>query len=193
MEARHLERYSAIRRLVSSLEDEPVVANLGPTSIELWNAGHREQKFYTNGAMGLCSSIALGVAPSVNSKVISLDGGGSLLMNLGSLSTIGRARPKNLIIVVWDNEQRGQTGHQPSHTAKGTDLESVARGCGIVKTATVDDLEELSEVFVRALHEDGPWLIVAKIEETGYLPLKVSQPDLTLYRFRRSVGSVDDE
>tara|TARA_B100001750_G_scaffold240568_1_gene250578 strand:+ start:17 stop:598 length:582 start_codon:yes stop_codon:yes gene_type:complete len=193
MEARHLERYSAIRRLVSSLEDEPVVANLGPTSIELWNADHREQNFYTNGAMGLCSSIALGVALSVDSKVISLDGDGSLLMNLGSLSTIGRARPKNLIIVVWDNEQWGQTGHQPSHTAKGTDLESVARGCGIVKTATVDDLEELSEVFIRALHEDGPWLIVAKIEETGYLPLKVFQPDLTLYRFRRSVGSVDDE
>ena len=188
-----MERYRAIRSLISTLEDEPVVANLGPTSIELWNAGHREQNFYTNGAMGLCSSIALGVALSVKSKVIALDGDGSLLMNLGSLSTIGRKQPKNLIIVVWDNEEWGQTGHQPSHTAKGTDLESVARGCGIVKATTVADLEGLSEVFARALQEDGPWLIVAKVEETGYLPLKVFQPDLTLYRFRRSVASLDDE
>ena len=179
-----MERYSAIRRLISSLEDEPVVANLGLTSIELWNAGHREQNFYTNGAMGLCSSIALGVALSVNSKVISLDGDGSLLMNLGSLSTIGRARPKNLIIVVWDNEQWGQTGHQASHTAFGTSLDQVAIGCGIKNTATVHEENELEKAFCHALESPGPWLILAKIEETEHLPYAPIEPEMTLHRFR---------
>jgi sulfopyruvate decarboxylase subunit beta len=77
--------------------------------------------------MGLCSSIALGMAMGTDEQVISLDGDGSLLMNLGTVASIGREQPKNLTVIVWDNEKWGQTGGQTSHTGTGTDLEKVAQ------------------------------------------------------------------
>jgi sulfopyruvate decarboxylase subunit beta len=113
--------------LLEHLGDRPVVANLGPSTDELWHSGDRDRNFYTYGSMGLCSSIALGMALSTDEQVISLDGDGSLLMNMGTIGTIGREVPPNLIVVVWDNEQWAQTGYQASHTAFGTDLEQVAR------------------------------------------------------------------
>ena len=181
-----MHRFEATKLLLKRLVDEPVVANLGPTSDELRHAGHRDRNFYTHGSMGLCSSIALGIALSVPEKVISLDGDGSLLMNLGAIATIGREQPKNLVVVVWDNEEWGQTGHQPSHTSAGTDLEQVARGCSIPGHTTVRTLEELDLAFQQALQTDGPWFIVAKIQETGYLPVAPIEPEMTLYRFRAS-------
>ena len=181
-----LHRLEATKLIMSQLGDEPVVANLGPTTDELWHAGHRDRNFYTFGSMGLCSSNALGMALSVPDKVISLDGDGSLLMNMGTIATIGQEQPKNLIVVVWDNEEWGQTGHQDSHTAKGTDLEQIAQSCSIRNTATVRDLESLDDVIQKAMNEDGPWFIVAKIEEQGYMPVSPIEPEMTLYRFRNS-------
>ena len=129
------------------------------------------------------------MALSTEEQVISLDGDGSLLMNLGAIATIGREQPKNLIVVVWDNEQWGQTGHQPSHTAKGTDLAQVAQSCSISHTAVVSDLEELEGVFQTALREEGPWFIVAKIQEAEYMPVAPIEPEMTLYRFRNSFSA----
>ena len=188
-----MHRFEATKLLLKRLVDEPVVANLGPTSDELRHAGHRDRNFYTHGSMGLCSSIALGIALSVPEKVISLDGDGSLLMNLGAIATIGREQPKNLVVVVWDNEEWGQTGHQPSHTSAGTDLEQVARGCSIPGHTTVRTLEELDLAFQRALETDGPWFIVAKIQETDRLPVAPIEPEMTLYRFRNSYLQVEPE
>ena len=179
-------RLDATRVVLKHIGDLPIVSNLGPTTDELWHAGHRARNFYTYGAMGLCSSIALGMALCIEEKVVSLDGDGSLLMNMGTIATIGREKPRNLTVVVWDNEEWGQTGHQPSHTALGTDLEKVARACGIPSTATVFDLEELESVFQEALGSDGPWFIVAKIQETEYLPVAPIEPEVTLHRFRES-------
>ncbi len=172
--------------LLKHVGDMPVVANLGPTSDELWHAGPRDRSFYTYGSMGLCSSVALGMALSTGEKVVSLDGDGSLLMNMGTIATIGREAPKNLIVIVWDNEQWAQTGNQASHTAFGTDLEQVALGCGIACTATVRDEEELEAIFLQSLGNDGPWFIVAKVEEEGYLPVAPVEPEMTLYRFRQT-------
>jgi sulfopyruvate decarboxylase subunit beta len=181
-----LHRLEATKLILGHLNDEPVVANLGPTTDELWHAGHRDRNFYTYGNMGLCSSIALGMALSTEEKVISLDGDGSLLMNLGTIASIGREKPRNLVVVVWDNEEWAQTGHQSSHTAMGTDLEKVAQSCSIPRTATVNNLEDLEAVFCDALEQDGPWFIVAKIEETEYMPVAPIEPEMTLYRFRKS-------
>ena len=177
-------RLEATRLILEQAGQRPIVANLGPTSDELWHAGHRDRNFYTYGSMGLCSSIALGMALSTKEQVISLDGDGSLLMNMGAIATIGREQPRNLIVVVWDNEEWAQTGHQPSHTATGTELDQVARGCGIRNTVVVSDLEELKSVFSNALDSEGPWFIVAKIQEEEYLPVAPVEPEFTLYRFR---------
>ena len=179
-------RFEATQLILRHAGDRPIVSNLGPTTDELWHAGHRDRNFYTYGNMGLCSSIALGMSVSTDEQVIALEGDGSLLMNLGSIATIGREQPKNLIVVVWDNEEWAQTGHQSSHTAHGTDLEQVAQSCSIPHTATVTDLEELETVFRTALEQEGPWFIVAKTQETDYLPVAPIEPELTMYRLRDS-------
>ena len=181
-----MHRFEATQLILRHSGDRAIVGNLGPTSEELRHAGHRDRNFYTYGNMGLCSSLALGMALGTKEQVISLDGDGSLLMNLGTIATISRESPKNLIVIVWDNEQWGQTGHQPSHTAMGTDLEQVAHSCGISNTATVHELEDLDAVFQTALNQDGPWFIVAKIQETEYMPVAPVEPEFTLYRFRNS-------
>ena len=186
-----MRRFDATKLLLSHIDEEAIVSNLGPTSDDLWHAGQRDRNFYVHGSMGLCSSIALGMALTVPEKVVSLDGDGSLLMNLGTIATIGRERPANLIVVVWDNEEWGQTGHQPSHTAYGTDLEGVARACGLTQVATVTTLEELDQVFQQSLQEDGPWFIVAKIEEVEYLPASPKEPELNVYRFREAFRQVE--
>ena len=181
-----MHRFSATKMILANVGDTAVVSNLGPSSDELWHAGHRDRNFYTYGSMGLCTSIALGMSISTDEKIVALDGDGSLLMNMGTIATVGREKPSNLIVIVWDNEQWAQTGYQPSHTAFGTDLEQVAKSCGISKTATVSDEEELQSVFLQAMSEDGPWFIVAKIEEEEYLPVAPVEPEMTLYRFRKT-------
>ena len=179
-------RFDGIKLVLKHAGNSPIVSNLGPTSNDLWHASQRSRNFYTYGGMGLCSSIALGIALSTEEKVISLDGDGSLLMNMGTIASIGREKPRNLIVVVWDNEEWAQTGHQVSHTAMGTDLELVARGCGISKTAIVSKEEELEDVFKTALNSDGPWFIVAKIQEKDPLPFAPREPEMNLYRFRET-------
>ena len=187
-----MHRLSATRMLLRHAGDRTIVGNLGPTSDELRHAGHRDRNFYTYGAMGLCSSIALGMALSTDEQIISLDGDGSLLMNMGTIATIGREKPSNLIVIVWDNEQWGQTGHQVSHTAFGTDLEKVARACGIAQVATVRKEHELESAFLRSLAEDGPWFIVAKVEEEDYLAIAPVETEITLYRFRNTFCSLPE-
>ncbi len=173
--------------LLGIIGDLPIVSNLGPTSDELWHAGHRSRNFYTHGAMGLCSSLALGMALATKEEVISLDGDGSMLMNMGTIASIAREKPRNLSVIVWDNEEWGQTGHQPSHTSTGTDLEQVAQSCGISNTATVSTEEALKAIVQTALASDGPWFIVAKIQEAeAYLPRAPIEPEMTLYRFRET-------
>ena len=181
-----MHRFDAIELVLRLAGDRPIVGNLGPTSDELWHAGHRDRNFYTYGNMGLVSSIGLGMALATDEQIICMDGDGSLLMNLGSLASIGRERPRNLIVLVYDNEEWGQTGHQMSHTGTGTSLEAAALACGISSTTTVSDLEELEGAMTTALETDGPHFIVAKIEEAGYLPVAPVEPEFTLYRFRNT-------
>ncbi len=181
-----MHRFDAIELVLRLAGDRPIVGNLGPTSDELWHAGHRDRNFYTYGNMGLVSSIGLGMALATDEQIICMDGDGSLLMNLGSLASIGRERPRNLIVLVYDNEEWGQTGHQMSHTGTGTSLEAAALACGISSTTTVSDLEELEGAMTNAMETDGPHFIVAKIEEAGYLPVAPVEPEFTLYRFRNT-------
>ena len=181
-----MHRFDAIELVLRLAGDRPIVGNLGPTSDELWHAGHRDRNFYTYGNMGLVSSIGLGMALATDEQIICMDGDGSLLMNLGSLASIGRERPRNLIVLVYDNEEWGQTGHQMSHTGTGTSLAAAALACGISSTTTVSDLEELEGAMTNAMETDGPHFIVAKIEEAGYLPVAPVEPEFTLYRFRNT-------
>lgn len=181
-----MRRFDGTQLISQIAGNAAIVSNLGPSSDELWHAGLRDRNFYTYANMGLCSSIALGMAMATDEQVISLDGDGSMLMNLGTIASIGREKPKNLTVVVWDNEKWGQTGGQTSHTGMGTDLEQVAKSCGITRTKTVTDLEDLEAAVSEAMKTDGPNFIVAKIEESGYMPVAPVEPEFTLYRFRNT-------
>jgi len=137
-------RLEATRIVVEAAGDAPIVASLGHPAYDLFLAGDRPQNFYTWGAMGVASSIGLGLALArPDMRVFVVDGDGSLLMNLGSLATIGMLQPPNLVLVVMDNQEFATTGGQPTPTAHGADLEAAARAMRIRPTATVRTEDEL--------------------------------------------------
>ena len=161
-----LTRAGATKYLASRLTNEVVVSNLGQASLDLLQIGDRPLNCYTFGAMGQCSSIGLGIAigrPDV--RVICLDGDGSLLMNLGSLCTIAAEAPKNYVLMVWDNEVHQTTGGQATATARKASLVGMARGAGIEKGIEVRTQEELERATGRILTEDGPFIVVVKIDK----------------------------
>src|SRR6478609_9847334 len=124
-------RLDATKRLIAVLDKEPVIASLGHPAYDLYAASDRPANFYTWGSMGLASSAGLGLALArPDLRVFVLDGDGSLLMNLGSLATIGWTKPPNLVLIVWDNGEYGTTGGQATATAHGADLEAAARAMG---------------------------------------------------------------
>ena len=146
----------------------PIVASLGHPAYDLCAVADRASNFYTWGSMGLASSIGLGLAMArPDLPVVVLDGDGSILMNLGSLATIGWRRPTRLVVVVWDNESYATTGGQDTATKHGADLEAAARALGIEQAATVRSADDLTSTFRRALKGNGPWLIVAKVGESA--------------------------
>ena len=159
-------RLDATRQLSAWFGKAAVIASLGHPAYDLFAAGDRDENFYTWGSMGLASSIGLGLAMAQpDRRVVVLDGDGSLLMNLGSLATIGWVRPKNLVVVVWDNELYGTTGGQDTATAHGADLAAAARAMGIASTATVSAADDLDRALARIDAEPGPWVVVAKVDE----------------------------
>ncbi len=153
-----MERPEGIRAVLSRLKNEPVIANLGPATFDLFALGDRESNLYTWGGMGLVSSIGLGVALAAPARrVIVMDGDGSLLMNLGSLATIARQQPPNLVHIVWDNHQWGESGGQPTHTFTGTDLAAIARGADITRVAPVSLLwKSWRSTWVRLWRRTAP-------------------------------------
>ena len=188
-----MNRLDATRLLVAALDDEPIVASLGHPAYDLYGAGDRPANFYTWGSMGLASSIGLGLALArPDLRVFVLDGDGSLLMNLGSLATIGWTRPPNLVLVVWDNQEYGTTGGQQTATAHGADLEMAARAMGASSTTTVRTEEAFGAAITRSRTEPGPWVIVAKVDETA----PAAKPPLDCVfikqRFMAAIGRAEE-
>ena len=114
-------RLDALKAIYPALESRVVVTIMGAVAAELQSIGHRPNFFYLQHAMGLASSLGLGIALTRPEKqVIVLDGDGSVLMNLGGLTTLARYRPKNLVLVIFDNGSLLSTGGFDSHTTSGT-------------------------------------------------------------------------
>jgi thiamine pyrophosphate-dependent acetolactate synthase large subunit-like protein len=182
-------RLEATQLIASRAGESAIVASLGHPAYDLFAAGDRPLNFYTWGSMGMASSIGLGLAmarPGV--RVIVLDGDGSLLMNLGSLATIGLIRPSNLVIVVMDNEEYATTGGQRTPTAFGADLAAAGRAMRIDDSEIVRNEAELRTALDTAA--SGPRLIVAKVEESA----PTAKPPLDYVaikeRFMAAIGSV---
>lgn len=152
----------------SGLHDCVVVTIMGAVAAELQSIGHRPNFFYLQHAMGLASSMGLGIAltrPEL--KVVVFDGDGSVLMNLGGFTTLARYRPANLVHVVFDNESLLSVGGFPTATSTGSDLAAIAAAAGVPRTATVDSLDEFRAAFNAALATNELTTIVAKVEAVG--------------------------
>ena len=161
-------RLDALRAVYPQLEERIVVTIMGAVAAELQSIGHRPNFFYLQHAMGLASSMGLGIALSKpDRQVIVLDGDGSVLMNLGGLTTLARYRPRNLVHVVFDNESLLSVGGFPTATSTGSNLEGIAAAAGVPRTATVTTLDAFQSAFADALAADDLTTIVAKVEAIG--------------------------
>jgi len=163
-----MRRLDALKAVYGGLEEAIVVTIMGAVAAELQSIGHRPNFFYLQHAMGLASSMGLGIAlAKPDRKVVVFDGDGSILMNLGGLTTLARYRPKNLVHVVFDNESLLSVGGFPTATSTGSDIAAMAAAAGIPRTATVRTLDEFTASFGEALKADDLTTIVAKVEAVG--------------------------
>ena len=163
-----MKRLDALQAIYPELEKSIVVTIMGAVAAELQSIGHRPNFFYLQHAMGLASSLGLGIALArPDARVIVIDGDGSVLMNLGGLSTLARYRPRNLIHVIFDNESLLSVGGFPTATSTGTDLAGVAAAAGVPRTATVRDLEAFTREFNAAVAANDLATLVAKVDATG--------------------------
>jgi sulfopyruvate decarboxylase subunit beta len=188
-------RLDCLRSVYSELEDCLVITIMGAVAAELHSLGHRPNFFYLQHAMGLASSTGLGLALCLpDQKVVVFDGDGSLLMNLGTLTTMARYRPRNMVHVVFDNESLLSVGGFPTATSTGSDLEGIARSAGIPKVLTVRDCESFTGALREALHGNELTTIIAKVEAqgpSGYVT------DLALlenrFQFRRHIQALKQQ
>src|SRR6266480_998593 len=157
-------RLDALGAVYPKLDACVVVTIMGAVAAELQSIGHKPNFFYLQHAMGLASSLGLGIALSrPDREVIVFDGDGSVLMNLGGLTTLARYRPRNLTHVVFDNESLLSVGGFPTATATGSDLAGIARGAGIAGATCVRDLKAFVPAVRSAIASDALSCIVAKV------------------------------
>ncbi|MET3580341.1 thiamine pyrophosphate-dependent acetolactate synthase large subunit-like protein [Mesorhizobium robiniae] len=186
-----MDRRVAVKKLLDARDGALVVTGLGSPSYDVHAAGDRNDNYYLWGAMGGAALIGLGLAQAQPQKrVMVITGDGEQLMAFGSLATISVARPRNLDLIVLDNQHFGETGMQSSHTGKGIGFEKVAAACGFWETAelrTLDEIDTLCEQLRRST--DGPRLFVLKITPEN-LPRSLPPRDAVEVknRFRAHLG-----
>jgi sulfopyruvate decarboxylase subunit beta len=155
-----MRRIDCLRAIYDELSDCAVVTIMGAVAAELYSLGHRPNFFYLEHAMGLASSMGLGIAlAQPRRKVVVLDGDGSVLMNLGGLTTLAR--------IVFDNQSLLSVGGFPTATATGSDLAGIAAAAGIRNARTVGRLEEFTPAAVEAINAPELACVVAKVEAVG--------------------------
>ena len=156
-----LDRRKVVAELLAERSGLVVVGGLGACAWDITAAGDTALNFPLWGAMGGAAMLGLGLALAQPKRpVLVITGDGEMLMGMSSLATIAVQRPGNLSIVVLDNEQYGETGHQATHTAMGADLAAVARGCGFENASTIAKMGGVADLR-SAIHKRGGLLFAA--------------------------------
>jgi sulfopyruvate decarboxylase subunit beta len=190
-----MRRLEAMQAVYNELEDCVVVTIMGAVAAELQSLGHRPNFFYLQHAMGLASSLGLGIALSrPELTVVVLDGDGSLLMNLGTLSTMARYKPANLLHIVFDNESLLSVGGFPTATGAGTDLAGIARSSGIPSVKEANTIESLTSAVKNALASNTLTTIVSKVEPIGPKSFHMDLPLLeNRFQFKRCLEALQKQ
>ena len=182
-------RSEILREIAPILNPHLVVCNIGLPSQELHMIDDNERNFYMLGTMGLSSSIGLGLALAQDKTVISIDGDGSVLTNLGTLPTIANNVADNYILLIIDNGSYGSTGDQPTYAGKKTKLEAVAAACGCENVVTCQDVDT-GKVLQAAIDSKQMTIIVSKCDSGNIkLPVITKDPVVIRDRFMTAVAS----
>ena len=160
-------RKTAIAIALEHIEfDDRIISANGFISRDLFSISDSSD-FYMIGSMGLASSIGLGIAlKDPGRKVFVFDGDGNILMNLGSLTTVGSLKPKNLIHVVFDNSVHESTGSQPTNT-NFVSIEKIAKACNYNHAFTARTESNFEKILRKIKKLKGPIMIVVKIQQTN--------------------------
>ena len=180
-------RYQLLEELVPVLQGQLVVCNIGSPSQELYALLDQPSNFYMLGTMGLCSSIGFGLALAQDKTVIAIDGDGSVLTNLATLSTIGNNRADNFILLIVDNGSYGSTGDQPTYAGGRTSLAMVAEACGCGNVVEVA-ASMTADALRSAIAAGEQTVIVAKCESGNVdVPVIELDPIVIAERFAAAV------
>jgi thiamine pyrophosphate-dependent acetolactate synthase large subunit-like protein len=185
-----MNRFDLTKRLVARLKnEEAVIGGIGNTNFDLWTAGHRPQNFYMLGSMGLAFPIALGAALAQPARrIFAIEGDGSLLMQLGCLTTIAALAPKNLTMIVMDNGMYQITGAQPTPAAAVSDIVAIAAGCGLGQSTWAADEDDFERLIDDALVSGGPTFIAVRIDDKPGAGTTDRDPGQIRQRFMLGLG-----
>src|SRR4051812_11386294 len=181
----------AMRVLAKHRGDAVVVCALGMAANEWWAVTRSEDSFYMHGGMGFAASFALGLALSVpDTPVWVLNSDGSLSMNMGCLLTEAGQQPRNLKHFVVDNQCYQTVETMPMVNQDGADYAAIARGAGIARAVTIDNVPDLTRKMPEIVSSPGPYFIRLRVEaEPDYQrapPASYEGPEMK-YRFGRAL------
>jgi len=184
-----LHRRDVVNALLADRGGLLVVAGLGSTAWDCTAAGDHDLTFPMWGAMGCAAMVGLGLAlAQPQRRVLVVTGDGEMLMGLGSLATIGVQKPKNLSVVVIDNERYGETGMQETHTAHGVDLAAMARAAGFASGVLLRDAAGVAALRNTIHQAPGPHFVQVKVAaEKVPLVLPPREGALLKSRFRAAL------
>jgi sulfopyruvate decarboxylase subunit beta len=159
-----MKRDECFRALARHLNDE-IVLPVYSSAFDWLEIAPRALNYYAFGAMGLGSSHALGLALGrPDKRVIVLDGDGSLLMNLGTLVTVGAAAPKNLVHFLCRNGTYEANGGHPIPQPE-VDFSGLAQAAGYAQSLDFRELGDFEAALPRLLRQDGPTFATLHIEK----------------------------
>ena len=172
-------RKEAVKIIANHIGKNHIISANGFMSRDLFEVNDKESNFYMIGSMGLASSIGLGIAlKNPKKKIFVFDGDGNILMNLGSLVTIGSLKPKNLVHVVFDNNSHESTGGQPTSSSQ-INLAKIAKTVNynvfVVQTKT-----KLISILKNIKKLEGPIFLLVKISTSKERSIRVSWTPKTI-------------
>ena len=180
-------RKEAISIAIEEIGANPIIAANGFISRDLFNVCDKESNFYMIGSMGLASSIGLGVAiKNPEKKIFVFDGDGNILMNLGSLVTIGSIKPKNLVHILFDNASHESTGGQPTNSTQ-VKIKKIAESTNYTVYETNSE-KKFRSILKNVRKNSGPTMVVVKIETKKIISERIRHNPLKIKsRFMKSL------
>ena len=180
-------RKEAMKIVIDEIGQNPIVSANGFISRDLFNVCDKKNNFYMIGSMGLASSIGLGVAiKNPQKQIFVFDGDGNILMNLGSLVTIGSLKPKNLIHIIFDNASHESTGGQPTNS-KSIKIKKLAESVNY-RVFETDNESKLRTILSGLKKNSGPIMIIIKIKTKKIISQRIThKPIIIKKRFMDSI------